>query len=113
MANKVFVAGVGITKFEKPFSKDWQYTDMAREAGLMALQDAGITYDRIEQACAQGLVLVRAGDVDRVVPHERYLSDSTVNDAAHVTYGVQLSKAIRDVHDRVVPAPIPLVETEK
>ena len=51
MANKVFVAGVGITKFEKPFSKDWQYTDMAREAGLMALQDAGITYDRIEQAC--------------------------------------------------------------
>jgi len=51
VANKVFVAGVGITKFEKPFSKDWQYTDMAREAGLMALQDAGITYDRIEQAC--------------------------------------------------------------
>ena len=51
MANKVFVVGVGITKFEKPFSKDWQYTDMAREAGLMALQDAGIAYDRIEQAC--------------------------------------------------------------
>ena len=52
MANKVFVIGVGITKFEKPFSKEWQYTDMAREAGVMALQDAGIAYDRIEQACA-------------------------------------------------------------
>ena len=51
VANKVFVVGVGITKFEKPFSKDWAYTDMAREAGLMALQDAGLAYDRIEQAC--------------------------------------------------------------
>ncbi|HVP49371.1 MAG TPA: hypothetical protein VMT32_22415, partial [Bryobacteraceae bacterium] len=51
MGNKVFVVGVGITKFEKPFSKEWQYTDMAREAGLMALQDAGVAYECIEQAC--------------------------------------------------------------
>jgi len=51
VGNKVFVVGVGITKFEKPFSKEWQYTDMAREAGLMALQDAGFAYECIEQAC--------------------------------------------------------------
>jgi sterol carrier protein 2 len=51
VANRVFVVGVGITKFEKPFSKDWEYTDIAREAGLMALEDAGLAYDRIEQAC--------------------------------------------------------------
>src|ERR1700675_4404291 len=50
--NKVFVIGVGITKFEKPFSRDWDYPDMAREAGQMALRDAGLTYDSIQQVCA-------------------------------------------------------------
>jgi acetyl-CoA acetyltransferase len=48
---KVFLIGVGITKFEKPFSKEWEFPDMAREAGQMALADAGITFDSIEQAC--------------------------------------------------------------
>jgi acetyl-CoA acetyltransferase len=51
MGRKVFVIGVGLTKFEKPFSREWDYPDMAREAGLMALQDAGVTFDSIEQAC--------------------------------------------------------------
>jgi acetyl-CoA acetyltransferase len=51
MGQKVFVIGVGITKFEKPFSRDWDYPDMAREAGQMALRDAGVTFDSIEQAC--------------------------------------------------------------
>ena len=51
MAKKVFVVGVGMTKFEKPFSKDWDYPDMAKEAGEKALADAGIAYDEIEQAC--------------------------------------------------------------
>src|SRR6266542_3466280 len=48
---KVFVAGVGITKFEKPFTRDWEFPDMAREAGCMALADAGIGFDAVEQAC--------------------------------------------------------------
>ena len=48
MPNKVFVVGVGMTKFEKPFSKEWDYPDMAKEAGEMALADAGIAYDEIE-----------------------------------------------------------------
>jgi acetyl-CoA acetyltransferase len=52
MGRKVFVIGVGITKFEKPFSRDWDYPDMAREAGQMALRDAGVPFDCIEQACA-------------------------------------------------------------
>jgi acetyl-CoA acetyltransferase len=49
MGRKVFVIGVGMTKFEKPGSKDWDYPDMAKEAGTRALADAGIAFDRIEQ----------------------------------------------------------------
>lgn len=52
MPRETFVAGVGITKFEKPFSRDWDYPDMAREAGQMALADAGIDFEQVEQACA-------------------------------------------------------------
>jgi len=51
MGRKVFVVGVGMTKFEKPGSKEWDYPDMAQEAGTRALEDAGIAYDQIEQAC--------------------------------------------------------------
>lgn len=29
---RVFVVGVGMTKFEKPGSREWDYPDMAREA---------------------------------------------------------------------------------
>ena len=50
MGRKVFVIGVGMTKFEKPGSKDWDYPDMAKEAGSKALADAGISYDTVEQA---------------------------------------------------------------
>jgi sterol carrier protein 2 len=50
MASKVFVIGVGMTKFEKPGSREWDYPDMAKEAGEKALADAGIRYDQVEQA---------------------------------------------------------------
>jgi sterol carrier protein 2 len=40
-----------MTKFEKPGSKEWDYPDMAREAGTKALEDAGISYEQVEQAC--------------------------------------------------------------
>ncbi|MDQ3409406.1 MAG: lipid-transfer protein, partial [Actinomycetota bacterium] len=50
MSNRTFVIGVGMTKFEKPGSKEWDYPDMARESGTRALQDAGIDYDLVEQA---------------------------------------------------------------
>ncbi|HEV2768774.1 MAG TPA: lipid-transfer protein [Solirubrobacteraceae bacterium] len=50
MSNRTFVIGVGMTKFEKPGSRDWDYPDMAREAGERALADAGIAYDLVEQA---------------------------------------------------------------
>ncbi|HXZ86750.1 MAG TPA: lipid-transfer protein [Myxococcota bacterium] len=49
MARKVYVVGVGMTKFEKPFSREWDYPDMAKEAGQKALADAGIPYDTVEQ----------------------------------------------------------------
>jgi sterol carrier protein 2 len=51
MGRKVYVVGVGMTKFEKPNSKEWDYPDMAKEAGEKALADAGVAYDLIEQAC--------------------------------------------------------------
>jgi sterol carrier protein 2 len=51
MGRRVFVVGVGMTKFEKPGKRDWDYPDMAKEAGTKALQDAGVSYDQIEQAC--------------------------------------------------------------
>jgi len=50
MGRKVYVVGVGMTKFEKPGSKQWDYPDMAKEAGEMALADAGIPYEAVEQA---------------------------------------------------------------
>lgn len=55
MANKnqrrVFVIGVGMTKFEKP-DLEWDYPDMARIAGKRALVDAAIPYTEVEQAVA-------------------------------------------------------------
>ncbi|HEY5639109.1 MAG TPA: lipid-transfer protein [Dehalococcoidia bacterium] len=50
MSSKVYVIGVGMTKFEKPGSRAWDYPDMAKEAGTNALEDAGIPYDEVDQA---------------------------------------------------------------
>lgn len=48
---RTFIIGVGMTKFEKPGSREnFDYPQMAKESGTKALQDAGITYDKIEQA---------------------------------------------------------------
>jgi acetyl-CoA acyltransferase len=49
--NRVFIVGVGMTKFEKPGVRlDWDYPDMAKEAGTKALEDAGIGFDLIDEA---------------------------------------------------------------
>jgi acetyl-CoA acyltransferase len=45
-----YVVGVGLTKFEKPERRDWDYPDMAREAGTLALEDAAIPFEDVEQA---------------------------------------------------------------
>ena len=50
MGNKVYVIGVGMTKFEKPGSRDWDYPQMVKEAGEKALADAGIAYSDVKQA---------------------------------------------------------------
>src|SRR5260221_13023968 len=47
-----FVIGVGMTKFEKPGTKEGDYPDWAKEAGEKALADAGIPYTDVEQAYA-------------------------------------------------------------
>jgi len=49
---RVFVVGVGMTKFEKPGRRDdFDYPQMAVEAGQKALKDAGISYDQVQQVC--------------------------------------------------------------
>jgi acetyl-CoA acyltransferase len=50
MVSRAYVVGVGMTKFEKPGGRDWDYPDMARESGTRALEDAGIAYPDVEQA---------------------------------------------------------------
>ncbi len=48
--SKAFIAGVGMTKFEKPGSRDWDYPDMVAESLGNALADAGISYPSAEVA---------------------------------------------------------------
>ncbi|WP_405485176.1 lipid-transfer protein [Nocardia sp. NBC_00511] len=56
MTNRVFVVGVGMTKFEKPGRRKnedgsaWDYPQMARESGTKALADAGIDYCEVQEA---------------------------------------------------------------
>jgi acetyl-CoA acetyltransferase len=50
--NRTFVIGVGMTKFDKPGTKEGDYPDWAKEAGERALADAGIPYADVEQAFA-------------------------------------------------------------
>ena len=52
MTNRTFIIGVGMTKFEKPGSREWDYPDMAREAGTAALADAGIDFEQVQRAFA-------------------------------------------------------------
>ncbi len=51
MSNKVLVAGVGMTPFVKP-SVSQSYTAFATRAVELALLDAGIGYDRVQQGYA-------------------------------------------------------------
>ncbi|MFD4265322.1 lipid-transfer protein [Rhodococcus sp. NPDC058481] len=50
--NRTFVVGVGMTKFEKIESRDWEYPDMVTEAVGKALADAGIEYSQVQRAAA-------------------------------------------------------------
>ena len=49
MSEKVIVAGVGMIPFAKPGASA-SYTEMGAEATRRALSDAGIGYDRVQQA---------------------------------------------------------------
>lgn len=49
---KIFVIGVGMTKFEKPGRRDdFDYPEMAKESVLKALEDARLSIKNIDQAC--------------------------------------------------------------
>ncbi len=50
--SKTYVIGVGMTKFDKPGSKEGDYPDWAKEAGEKAFADAGIPYTDVEEAYA-------------------------------------------------------------
>ncbi|HEY4811136.1 MAG TPA: lipid-transfer protein [Solirubrobacteraceae bacterium] len=49
---KTYVIGVGMTKFDKPGTKDGDYPEWVKEAGTKALEDAGIPYESVQQAFA-------------------------------------------------------------
>ncbi|XP_012228278.1 sterol carrier protein 2 [Linepithema humile] len=49
---KVYVIGVGMTKFEKPGRReDFDYPQMAKEAVIKALQDAHVPYNTVGAVC--------------------------------------------------------------
>jgi acetyl-CoA acetyltransferase len=52
MSARAFVIGVGMTKFEKPGRREWDYPDMVEEAGGKALADAGVSYEDVDQVFA-------------------------------------------------------------
>jgi acetyl-CoA acyltransferase len=47
-----YVIGVGMTKFDKPGTKDGDYPDWVERAATMALDDARVPYDLVEEAYA-------------------------------------------------------------
>lgn len=60
MQGKVFVVGVGMTKYTKPGTTGAEYTDLGAEATAKALGDAGLEYSDLQQA-AVGYVLGDTG----------------------------------------------------
>ena len=50
MNERVFVAGVGMTKFDKIGTNGATYPQMVAEAVGKALADAGIGYDQVQRA---------------------------------------------------------------
>lgn len=50
MSQPAFVAGVGMTAFEKIASRDWTYPDMVAESVGAALADAGLGYEQVQRA---------------------------------------------------------------
>ena len=50
MSKKVFVVGVGMTKFLKPSADNPDYPEMAKTAINRALMDAGMDYKKVEAA---------------------------------------------------------------
>ena len=48
--NRVFVIGVGMTKFVKPRDEYGDYPDFAKLAVTRALRDSGIGYENIQHA---------------------------------------------------------------
>ena len=49
---RVFVIGVGVTKFDKPGKQTKDYTEYALESTTKALLDANLTFDSVQYATA-------------------------------------------------------------
>jgi len=52
MPERVFIIGVGMSRFCKPGKADGDYPEFAKQAGERALQDACIEYGKVDQAVA-------------------------------------------------------------
>lgn len=65
MSNKTYVVGVGMTKFDKPGTKEGDYPEWAKEAGQNALADAGVPYGQAIEIAGQAMV----DDVEVALQH--------------------------------------------
>ncbi len=54
-ARRVFVVGVGMTKFLRPRDTNPDYPIMAAQAARRALRDAGIDYNQVQQAAVRSV----------------------------------------------------------
>jgi hypothetical protein len=57
--NRTFVVGVGMTKFDKPGTKEGDYPDWAKAAGRLALNDAASTTARSSRRSSATATAIR------------------------------------------------------
>jgi len=108
MGRKVYVVGVGMTKFEKPGSREWDYPDMAQEAGTRALADAGVDYvEIVGRALSEDLG--SRGDItsDACVPQSAESRGAFVARGAGVIAGLEVAAYVFEALDpSVIFAPL-------
>ena len=86
MGRKVFVIGVGMTKFEKPGAKDWDYPDMAQGGGregarrtrasrTTAIEQAAVGYCYGDSTCGQRAVYAARPDRHPGLQRQQQLLD--------------------------------------
>jgi sterol carrier protein 2 len=123
--NRVFIVGVGMTKFLKPGSHDMTYIDLGKQAIERALKDSSLSYDKVEEAyvgyvfqssCAGQRVLYEVGmtGIPVVNVNNNCATGSTAFNLAYnsVKYG-KVSCALALGFDQMQKGPLPMEPTQK